>query len=251
MKVNLKIRGKDVNTIKVVGKDTKFIAHRGLSVLERENTHAAFIAAGCKSYYASECDIHLTKDNHFVVIHDFSTRRVAEVDKLVKDSTLAELRDIQLYDLDDQVKTHLRIPTLEEYIGISKKYSMKCFIEIKPVMNLPQIKNLLSVIESYDYLDEVCIISFDYQNLENVRILNKEIELGFLVNEYKNDLLDGCYKINAFLNINYQVVTEDLIKTFHNHNLKIGTWTVDDEEVAKELVGYRIDYITSNNLEGI
>ena len=38
------------------------VAHRGLSGLERENSIKAFIAAVNRSYYATECDIHLTKD---------------------------------------------------------------------------------------------------------------------------------------------------------------------------------------------
>ena len=43
------------------------IAHRGLSGLERENSMKAFVAAVNRSFYGTECDIHLTKDKIFVI----------------------------------------------------------------------------------------------------------------------------------------------------------------------------------------
>ena len=59
-----------MNTIKFDKKDTRVIAHRGLSGLEKENTNSAFVAAGNRSYYGIETDIHRTKDGHFVINHD-------------------------------------------------------------------------------------------------------------------------------------------------------------------------------------
>ena len=51
-----------MNTIKIDKKDAKIIAHRGLSGIETENTNAAFIAAGNRSYYGIETDVHKTLD---------------------------------------------------------------------------------------------------------------------------------------------------------------------------------------------
>ena len=62
-----------MDTLKIAKENVKMIAHRGLSGLEKENTIAAFIAAGNRTYYGTECDIHLTKDNVFVVCHDESS----------------------------------------------------------------------------------------------------------------------------------------------------------------------------------
>lgn len=40
-----------MNTIKINSKATKVIAHRGMSGIERENTAAAFVAAGNRGYF--------------------------------------------------------------------------------------------------------------------------------------------------------------------------------------------------------
>ena len=55
------------DTIKFVS-DNKplMVAHRGVSGLEQENTHAAFVAAGNRSYWGIETDIRRTNDGRYV-----------------------------------------------------------------------------------------------------------------------------------------------------------------------------------------
>ena len=65
-----------MDTIKIETNGVKMIAHRGLSGIERENTCPAFVAAGNRSYYGVETDVHVTKDGKFVIIHDETTERI-------------------------------------------------------------------------------------------------------------------------------------------------------------------------------
>jgi len=55
----------------------RIIAHRGLCGLEPENTHAAFIAAGNRSYYGIESEVHKTADGYYVMMHDENTLRMS------------------------------------------------------------------------------------------------------------------------------------------------------------------------------
>ena len=60
-----------MNTLKMKHKGSvQMIAHRGVCGLERENTAAAFVAAGNRSYFGIETDIHETSDGKFIIIHD-------------------------------------------------------------------------------------------------------------------------------------------------------------------------------------
>ena len=81
-----------MNTKKFNSLNTSVIAHRGLSGIERENTCPAFIAAGNRSYFGIETDVHVTKDGQFVIIHDETTERVS----LGKYNINVEESDIQL-----------------------------------------------------------------------------------------------------------------------------------------------------------
>ena len=89
-----------MDTIKVNKKNTLMVAHRGLSSIEPENTLSAFVAAGNRSYFGIECDVHVTKDGKFVVIHDAETGRVAKENINVEESTFEEVRKMVLEHLD-------------------------------------------------------------------------------------------------------------------------------------------------------
>ena len=120
------------DTVKFSKKDVKVVAHRGCSGLEKENTASAFVAAGNRSYYGIETDVHVTKDKKYVIIHDDSTLRVSGKELTVEETDLETLRSISLSDTDGSFgRKDLIIPTLEEYIKICKKYGKVCVLELK------------------------------------------------------------------------------------------------------------------------
>ena len=101
----------------------KMIAHRGLSGLEKENTCPAFVAAGVKSYYGIETDVHVTKDGKIIVIHDDNLKRVAGKKMVVEESYFDELRAVRMLDTDGVTpRADLFLPSLEEYVAICRKY---------------------------------------------------------------------------------------------------------------------------------
>ena len=58
-----------MNTIKLNCENKPLmVAHRGCSGLERENTNAAFVAAGNRSYWGIETDVHKTVEDRKSVV---------------------------------------------------------------------------------------------------------------------------------------------------------------------------------------
>lgn len=78
------------------------------------------LAAKQDYFYGVELDIHLTKDNKYVVFHDDTTGRLAKVDVVIKDKTYNELKDIDLYNKRNE-KYELKIPLLSEVLDLMKK----------------------------------------------------------------------------------------------------------------------------------
>ena len=123
-----------MNTIKFNSGNTKVVAHRGLSGIERENTNAAFVAAGNRSYFGIETDFHRTGDGKFVINHDNDLKRVAGENVPVEEVSLAVLQNVVLWDKDDtKGRADLRPASLENYISICKKYEKHCVPELKSV----------------------------------------------------------------------------------------------------------------------
>ena len=68
------------------------IAHRGASYDAPENTLAAINLAWRQNADAVEVDIHVTKDQHAVVIHDADTERTGDKHLKIMEHTLNDLR---------------------------------------------------------------------------------------------------------------------------------------------------------------
>ncbi|NUU31737.1 glycerophosphodiester phosphodiesterase family protein [Arthrobacter sp. C9C5] len=67
-------------------------AHRGASEAFAEHTRAAYLQAIADGADGVECDIHLTRDQHAVLLHDANLDRTSDGTGPVADRTLAELR---------------------------------------------------------------------------------------------------------------------------------------------------------------
>lgn len=239
-----------MDTIKVEKKQVKMVAHRGLSGIEKENTNAAFVAAGNRSYYGIETDVHKTKDGKYVTIHDDTTQRVAQKNVNVEETDYNTLRDIILNDINDLPdRSDLKIPSLEEYISICKKYGKKCILELKNHFNENEIKEILNIINTIGYLDNVIFISFDKENLITLRSFIKTQPVQWLTTEFNDKILDVLIKNNFDLDIWHESVTKEIVDILHKNNIKINCWTCDTADAANRLIDCGVDFITSNILE--
>ena len=240
-----------MNTIKIRKKQCELIAHRGLSGLEKENTAAAFIAAGNrKSYFGCECDIHPTKDGIYVICHDEDLNRVGGVDIHIHEHTYQELLNYKLVcDIDKEKKDYFQIVKMSDYIKICKKYDKYCVIEYKENFTKEQVSEIIDEIKELDYLDKVIFISFYPNPLIYTREILPNQPMQFLIFEYKDEVYDFCKKYNLGLDSRWDLLNQDIIDKWHELNLKVNAWTVNDKKRAYKLIRLGIDFITTNILE--
>ncbi len=242
-----------MSTIAVKNKgDTLMVAHRGLSGLETENTHAAFVAAGNRSYFGIETDVHKTVDGHYVVIHDDTTARVAGDDLPVERSTFAQLRALLLKQKDGQKgRTDIRIPTLEEYIAICKQYDKTAVLEFKNAFDKQEIAEMVARIRKGGWLERTVFISFVYENLLYLREILPDQPAQFLTGERDDHewLCGELAKHHLDIDIQWGAVTAERVAMWHAAGLKVNCWTVDHPDDAARLIAMGVDYITTNILE--
>lgn len=239
-----------MNTIAIDKNHVKMVAHRGVSGLEAENTCAAFVAAGNRSYYGIETDVHVTKDHKIAVIHDDRTNRVSAVDRIVEESTLEELQNIPLYNKEQGgYRTDLRIPTLTDYISICKRYDKKAVLELKNQMAPQDISQIVEIIKEQAYLEHVIFISFSWENVAHLRQMLPHQKIQFLIGKYEDTLVEKLITHRIDLDIHHAAVTKELVDLLHQNGLEINCWTVDNPEDANRLISLGVDYITSNILE--
>ena len=211
---------------------------------------ASFIAAGNRSYFGIETDMHRTSDGEFVIIHDDTTERVAEEKLDVEKTTLHELRNLLLKDKNGVIsRTDLRIPTLQEYITTCQNYDKKCILELKNKFNQKEIEKIVGIAKSMDYLNQIIFISFDLDNLKILRKLLPGQELQLITGRYSSNIKEVLLANELDLDIEFNSLTKDIIEDLHQCGRKINCWTCDKKEEAEKLIAYGVDYLTTNILE--
>ncbi len=239
-----------MDTIKIDKKSVKMIAHRGVSGLECENTCAAFVAAGNRSYFGIETDTHVTSDGQLVIFHDDNTERVSGTNLEVEASTYAELSALRLFDKQTDLKrSDLVIPTLDEYIRICKRYEKVAVLELKNAMTREVCGRIADTIAGLEYLEQTVFISFSRQNCVYLRELLPNAKIQFLTTKWESEILEFMKEHRLDLDILHKRVTAELVELIHANGFEINVWTVDSPERAEELVDLGVDYITSNILE--
>ncbi|MBR7181993.1 MAG: hypothetical protein IKD28_04335 [Clostridia bacterium] len=241
-----------MDTIRVNSGGVKMVAHRGVSSLERENTTPAFVAAGNRSYYGVETDVHVTKDGKFVIIHNETTKEVSLGANCinVEENDYAAVADIILPDLDGStIRQDIRIPLLCEYVHICKKYGKKCVLELKNHFQYDDIVKMIAEIEALDYLDGMIYISFDYENCTNLRKLLPNAEIQWLTGGDPRPMIDKLVEDKLDLDVHYMQLDKELIDLLHSKGITINCWTCDNAKDARNLIMWGVDYITSNCLE--
>ena len=223
------------------------IAHRGKHNIYYENTINAFKEAANGDCYGIETDIHLTKDNYWVVHHDadfLSDGKKYIIADLTKDEIL------KLHLDNEQNDKEACIPTFEEYLKICKENGKRPIIEIKPKNPKGKhIKQLVRYIDQEMGVENVTFIAFYPWPLLKLRFkYHKRVHLQMLIEPYMF-LTKWAKFFKMDIDIKDTLLTTALVDKFHKKKLKVNVWTVDDVETLRHLEEMGVDYITTNKLD--
>jgi glycerophosphoryl diester phosphodiesterase len=218
--------------------DIRTISHRGNHQVAPENTIPAFQQS---NGWGVETDIRLTKDKHWVVMHDATVDRTTNGKGKVRNLTLEQIKKLRIDQGANKEKytaEQLRVPTLEEYLSVIKTKQSVPFIEIKDEeIAAADYDRLAELIRAYDLADWAIIISFGYNNLVEMRKRLPEVHVQLLVRDLTDQLIDqvSTFGENAGLNINYASVAgrNDLIAKVQSKHLAVSLWGVPQSEFKK------------------
>ena len=243
-----------MNTVKIQKGNTRMIAHRGLSGLELGNTCPAFVAAGNRSYWGIETDVHKTADGKFVVIHDDTTSSVSAQKVSVEGSDFDTLRSIPLKQKDGATRIDLRIPSLEEYLDICRHYGKIAVLELKNALDYESVARIVDICREHYGLKNMVFISFHFQNMVHIKTAAPEANAQYLLEQRidlleRTDLVEKMLALGVDVDIAHRALTQKHIEYLHEKGMKVNCWTVDDPQRAQELISWGVDYITSNILE--
>jgi glycerophosphoryl diester phosphodiesterase len=240
-----------------IGADVELIDHRGESADAPENTMAAFNLAWERKATAIELDVHLTRDGVLIVSHDANTERTAGVSKVIKESTLSELRTLDVGRWKDPKWAGEQMPTLVEALKTIPEHA-RCFIEVK--VGPEAVPALVDVVrDSGKRAEQLVVISFHADTIAEVKRRLPQLKAYFLAGFRQNpetkawsptvdELIRQAKEIDADgLDLASKgPVDRQFVDRVKAAGLEFYIWTVDDPKEAVRFIEAGVDGITTN-----
>ena len=228
--------------------DTKIlkIAHRGDVHGGVENSLEALESAKKKGADYAEMDIQLTRDNHFVVVHDYNLRRLTGRDARVRDLDLNEIRKLTISENGFESK----IPTFEEYVKQAEKLKIKLLVELKPSGDEPEnfAEMFVNKFRKLGVERKFKTMSLDLNLMRKIEKIAPEIETGFVIPLQFGDFDDS--KIDFYVIEDFSYRRHLALKAYKKHR-KIFVWTLNTRSEISKYLQEPIDGIISDELEMI
>jgi glycerophosphoryl diester phosphodiesterase len=220
------------------------IAHRGASAEAPENTIAAFELALGQGADGIEFDVHLSKDDRPVVIHDFTLERTTGGSGPVRQHTVRELKRLDAGGWHGPQFRGQRIQTLQEVFERFRDRT-RFWVELKGGSDLyPGIEErVVSMIEVYEVLERALVQSFDEGALHQVRRLNRDVRVGALLAQCPVEPL--IHSVDAVC-LGTHLVTAEIVAEIREAGVDCYVWTVNEPAQMDRLVEWGVSGIITD-----
>jgi glycerophosphoryl diester phosphodiesterase len=231
-------------------------AHRGFSGQAPENTPTAFRAAIAAGADMIELDVHLTRDNEVVVIHDDTLERTTNGKGNVAAKTLAELKSLDAGSWFDSRFAGERIPTLAEVLEIARNRIL-VNIELKKGKNFPYTMEeladrTLAVVEKAGMTGQILFSSFDPAAVNRIKEKAPRLPIALIVDKPWEKPEDaGAGTSYPTLNCRTTVLNEENIRRAHTAGIRVHVWTVNTKEAMEKFIALGIDGIITNHPDSL
>ena len=226
-----------------VNKNIKTIAHRGYVAKGVENSIEALEGAAEVGAEYVEFDIILTKDNKFVVMHDYNLKRLTGLNKRVQDMNFDEVVGLTIKQGDYTSK----IPSLEEFVNKAKELNMNLVIELKPHGAEPSnyIDILIDEVKRLK-LENYKFMSLNSKVMEELETKAPNLETGYVIplqfGNFSNTKVD-FFVIEDF---SYR---DRLVDQAKKQNKKVFVWTINDSALITKYLQSPADGIITDEPE--
>ncbi|MFT8399633.1 MAG: glycerophosphodiester phosphodiesterase family protein [Lentilactobacillus diolivorans] len=215
---------------------TLIFGHRGYPFKFPENSLDGFEYAIDHGADGLEFDVHLTKDNVPVIMHDEKINRTTNGKGKIQAYTYAELQQFHLSDDE-------KIPALKELLALASQKPIHLNLEFKTnKIHYPNIERIvLDMVKEFDLVYPVIYSSF---NLDSLKIANK-------IDATQQYCLLSDHQIDH----PRELMIKDHLAGFHlSHyqplrNVKERIWTIDDPVKQRNLFAMHVAGIITDNFE--
>lgn len=159
--------------------DTKIIAHRGSKGTRPENTLISFQTAIDEGADGIETDVHFSKDNQLVVMHDETVDRTTNGSGRIVDKNLAEIKHLDAGIRFSPEFKGTAVPTLQEVVDLLIKDHFTGIFNLELKTNKIQYPGIEEAVFNYfasvDFPFQLIYSSFNAHSLEILNQLDPQL----------------------------------------------------------------------------
>jgi len=215
---------------------TYVCGHRGAAGLKPENTLAGIQQALALGVDFVEIDVHLTRDDQVVVIHDDSLDRTTNATGKIRALDFATIRKADAGGGE-------RVPLFDEVLdAINGRARLLC--ELKNDTVTPAA---IAQVRARGMLDQVTFISFSVAALRCARAQGADVKLGYLLfNPSEADIAFAQFVGAESIDMDYRRVCYHVANAVHGAGLLLRCWTPNDPAEHAALIALGVDAITTD-----
>ena len=226
--------------------DVAVIAHRGAAGKAPENTLASVRQAMKDGADWIEIDVQESIDGEVVVIHDSDFMKLAGMDLKVWDSTLKELREIDVGSWFGPEFSAERVPTLAKVLEETRGQA-RVLIELKYYGHDQQLEQrVVDIVEEAGMVDDVAIMSLKHSGIKKFHTLRPDWVVGLLSSKAIGNLFDLDVD---FLAVNMGMATPGFIRSAQLADKQVFVWTVNDLVSMSRMMSLGVDGIITDEPE--
>ena len=228
----------------------EIVGHRGASFDAPENTVSAIKLAWEQGADGAEFDIYLTRDGKIVVCHDKDLKRTGRNNALIVESTLADLRKLDVGTWKNPMFAGEKIPTIAEIFATVPK-GKKVYIEVKCGPEI--VPELVRELQAAKLPPELTpVISFDASVIAAMKAARPDVPAYWLVDVKKEPdaekVIQKAKEIHADgLDLSAKPELDQAFAAkVKAAGLRLDVWTVNDVAVAKRMIEIGAQGITTD-----
>ncbi|MFC4558737.1 glycerophosphodiester phosphodiesterase [Virgibacillus kekensis] len=209
---------------------TKIIAHRGASAVAPENTMSAFELAYRAGAEGIETDVHLTRDNIPVLMHDERVNRTTNGTGYIKDYSFAQLQQLDAGSWFASRFKDSRVLSLMEFLEWVKDKPLNLNIELKnnkiDYENLEQI--VYEQVSHYRLLNRTILSTFNPRSVQRLKHANQDIGVALLTSRRNRNLVQHARTLGAnAVHIKYRLLNNLLVNQCHQEKMSVRVYTIN------------------------
>jgi len=220
------------------------LGHRGVRGARPENTMAAFELAREQGADGIELDVRPCASGELIVFHDPTLKRVSGG---ADDRAIAALSLQQLEAID--VGEGARIPTLGEVLRWCQRHRLALNVELKSDVpsRFAAVRAAARLLRHYDPRVPLVVSSFDPIMILLFQAIAPEVRTAQLLHpQHRRAYPFAALPRVTAVHLDKSLASRSWVRACHALGKHVAVWTVNDAQLARELVARGVDAIISD-----